>query len=400
MIISPLSNFMVTTLTVPTVSELEGNFVSGPGGPLLTIPAGSIHETILYAGHTINDTFYQTGQALLHYYGNYARSRLASDVSNSYLGYWTDNGAYYYYYNFWANSTLNYEQIMISVAEAAQQSSIPFQYYQLDSWWYYQGKNNGVKLWESRPDIFPNGMANLRRVMGKPFVLHNRYFAPDNDYLAMGYPFAVTGGYAIPASQDLFEYIIGKQAANGMITYEQDWLITSYLNVAEAQSNFTFARDWLQNMGRAAAKFNQAVQYCMPLPKHVLQSVDVQATTQVRGSNDYQPSNHQWQMEYSSLLAWSVGLSVFKDNFWTSTNPQEPCLYYLRKQKPCQEVNSQMQAVVSALSAGPIAPGDRIDNLNYSTSYGGKHLCPSSNYPFLSSHHEYVPFGWSLAEAF
>jgi hypothetical protein len=416
LVITPLSNFMAGTITVSSESDISGNFASGLGGPLEAVPAGSSHETLIYTGHTINDTFYQTGQALLTYYGNYARSQVDFDLSTNYLGYWTDNGAYYYYWSMWSQSPKSYQDIIIDVAQQAALQQIPFQYYQLDSWWYYQGVNNGVKLWEARPDIFPDGMAFVFRSIGKPLVLHNRYFSPDNEYIAMGFPFAVTGGYAIPASQDLYEYIMGKQAANGMTTYEQDWLITSFLHVKEAQSNFTFARDWLQNMGRAASKYDQAVQYCMPLTRHILQSVDVESTTQVRGSDDYQcarccsfpllrcpsltlfifrrPSNDQWQMEYTSLLAWSVGLQVFKDNFWSSTNPQNPCLYYLRKQKPCQEVNSQLQAVVSALSAGPIAPGDRLDNLNVSTSlrfFGcccGKlttlYLC------VFRSHYEYV----------
>lgn len=31
-------------------------------------------------------------------------------------------------------------------------------YVQYDSWWYYTGTGNGIKTWDTRPDVFPDGL--------------------------------------------------------------------------------------------------------------------------------------------------------------------------------------------------------------------------------------------------
>lgn len=47
------------------------------------------------------------------------------------------------------------------------------------------------------------------------------------------------------------------------------------------QNNVSASRLWLTSMGSAALKLNMTIQYCMPLPIHLLQSVEAQAVTQV-----------------------------------------------------------------------------------------------------------------------
>jgi hypothetical protein len=56
-----------------------------------------------------------------------------------------------------------------------------------------------------------------------PLILHNRYFAPDNDYIPMGFPFIVESQFSLPMNEDLFLYIMGKAQTWGMVVYEQDW---------------------------------------------------------------------------------------------------------------------------------------------------------------------------------
>jgi hypothetical protein len=50
----------------------------------------------------------------------------------------------------------------------------------------------------------------------------------------------------------------------------------------------------------------------MPYPRHALQSVEIQAVTQVRASDDHVPGSPelplQWRIGMSSILAWSIGL--------------------------------------------------------------------------------------------
>ena len=59
------------------------------------------------------------------------------------------------------------------------------------------------------------------------------------------------------------------------------------LDFTPLMTNLTLGRDWLEQMASAAKKHNMTVQYCMSLPRHVLQSVEFDAVTQIRVTNDY-----------------------------------------------------------------------------------------------------------------
>jgi len=115
-------------------------------------------------------------------------------------------------------------------------------------------------------------------------------------------------------------------------------------------------------MGDAAAELDITIQYCMPLPMHILQSVEIQAVTQVRASNDYQhtPAVPQWEIAYSSLLEWSIGLIPFKDDFWTTMN-QTGCP---SNYPSCLEYNTVLETLVATLSTGPVGFADAIGATN------------------------------------
>jgi hypothetical protein len=77
-------------------------------------------------------------------------------------------------------------------------------------------------LWEPMTDVFPDGFKNW---LDLPTALHNRYFAPQNNY-SSEYDFIVEPGasLALPIDQALFHYIMEKAKAGwGMTMYEQDW---------------------------------------------------------------------------------------------------------------------------------------------------------------------------------
>jgi len=114
-------------------------------------------------------------------------------------------------------------------------------------------------------------------------------------------------------------------------------------------------------MGTAAERLGMTIQYCMPLPNHLLQSTSITAVTNVRASGDYQPGNANWRIGYSSLLLYSLGVIPFKDNFWTSET-ETGCKYMY-----CTEPNPQMVSVVATLSGGPVAFSDKIDLVNTTT---------------------------------
>ena len=51
----------------------------------------------------------------------------------------------------------------------------------------------------------------------------------------------------------------------------------------------------------------------MPWTRHIMQTLSIPAVTQQRVSGDYQPSNSQWEIGDSTILAHAVGLAAFKD---------------------------------------------------------------------------------------
>ena len=68
-----------------------------------------------------------------------------------------------------------------------------------------------------------------------------------------------------------------------MVTYEQDWLITVWDKMTVTKANVTAGADWLQAMSDAAQGLGITIQYCMPLPRHMLQSTAHQPVTNARG---------------------------------------------------------------------------------------------------------------------
>jgi hypothetical protein len=110
---------------------------------------------------------------------------------------------------------------------------------------------------------------------------------------------------------------------------------------------------WLKQMGAAAMRYDLTIQYCMPWPRHLLQSVEIPVVTQARVSDDYVPGNSQWEIGDTTILATALGLASFKDNFHT-TVVEKGCHNVQNEPAPALETYS------AALSGGPVGPSDHI----------------------------------------
>jgi len=90
--------------------------------------------------------------------------------------------------------------------------------------------------------------------------------------------------------------------------------------------------------------------------------VAMNKVTQIRASGDYQRQaydKNQWSIGYTSILHDSLGVFPFKDCFWSNSSVQKGC-----SSSVCQEPNADLETLVSLLSAGPVAPADRIGYLS------------------------------------
>jgi len=87
----------------------------------------------------------------------------------------------------------------------------------------------------------------------------------------------------------------------------------------------------------------------------MMQSIEIQAVTQARASGDYHPGNDQWMIGLSSIFAHAIGVKPTKDNFWST--PGE-----IGRYGNDTEPYNRLQAVVSTLSTGPVAPSDAVNS--------------------------------------
>lgn len=351
LVLGAFSNFMVHSQDI-----LDGSLALGVLGSVEEIPSGFVVETLLVLSRGVSTGVLAWGDVLLARYGK-QRDAYKRDFALTHLGYSTDNGAYYYYQT---EPGLNYEDTLIGVRQYADAAGIPYRYVLLDSWWYFKGTNSGVATWDAMPSIFPHGLEYLYNVTNWPQQLHNRYWASNTTYAKQNggkWDFLIdqTGDIALPLDPAFWDMLLTTKRDTGMIMYEQDWLDVQFDRTPQLQSSATLARDWMMQMGSAAARAGVTMQECMSHVRHCLQSVELPAITNVRASGDYHPGNGQWNLGTSSILAYAVGVAPSKDNYW-STDRQDGTHYGPLTREPY----SRLQSAVSSLSTGPVAPSDKI----------------------------------------
>ena len=359
LVISPLDTFMSASLSsfTPEGSKVP-IFGLGLVSDVTSVPKGYTMESVIVAGWNVTGTMAEFGQLLRTKYKKDDKYRL-NDVSINYLGFWTDNGACYYYNT---GKYDNYEDAIFAVKMESLDNNIPYRYLQLDSYWYYRGNADGVKNWTSMSNIFPNGIKKVSERTNWKIVAHNRYWSNDTDYAKQNggkFNFILdSNGYAVPNDTDFWKYLLSTAKNDwNLMVYEQDWLDREYSAVNELRSVLNLGETWLNEMGQAAIDVGLTIQYCMPWTRHTLQSVMNSAVTQIRVSDDYQPGNGQWQVGDTTILAHALGLAAFKDTFRT-LKFESNCLFM----QP--EPYAELETYVAALTGGPIGPGDTADSFN------------------------------------
>lgn len=283
MVISPASHFMAAM----TSGNLEQGIASGLNRTLKSVPAGYTQETILAVDHGINRTWSEWGHALTDLYGK-KRPTNDADLSLKYLSYWTDNGAAYYY-NY--DPSLGYANTLLAVKKHLDEVGVSIHSFQLDSWWYPKTFNSvqksasnkprakdprlpagewnrygGLLTYTASPDLFPQGMKAFDKALGLPLITHNRWIDPTSPYWK---DYKISGIGAVDLKW--WDKIIGDIHSWGVVTYEQDWNDYIY-NLSPEFSQTTWAGDaFLDNMARACKEHNMTMQYCMVLPRDLMQ---------------------------------------------------------------------------------------------------------------------------------
>jgi hypothetical protein len=349
LIVSPASHFMVASM----LGDGRQKLASGFNPQLRNLPAGFSQQTVLAFAQGINRTWDLWGRSLLQLVGA-KRPGQDADVVLKYLGYWTDNGAAYYY-NY--DAERGYAGTLQALVERYRAEQIPLRYLQLDSWWYCKSttgadgkpgparkvaklpegewnRYGGTLQYRAHPFLFPDGLDKFQQAVGLPLVTHSRWIDPASPY----HQHYVISGIA-PVDPKWWDDTAAYLKASGIITYEQDWLDRIYTYSPAFSSDLTAGEAFLDNMARACAEKGVTLQYCMPYACYFLQGCRYPNLTTIRTCTDrFGPS--RWNdFLYTSRLASALGLWPWSDVYSSS---------------------ERNNVLLSTLSAGPVGVGDAI----------------------------------------
>ena len=180
-----------------------------------------------------------------------------------------------------------------------------------------------MKNWTARSDVFPSGLRALHSNLTYPFVAHNKWWGNNTDYAKQNggqYSILFGNDFGLPTSQLFWDDLMRNASVWGLKIYQQDWLMTVWDNLPQVKEDVSLGSLCLIQMGQGAAKAGVKIQYCMPYPRHLLQSVEIPTVVQARSSTDNTPgSTLHWLVGESDLLLYAVGLAPYKDVFWTTT---------------------------------------------------------------------------------
>jgi hypothetical protein len=351
-LISPADHFLIASMNGDGVHEIG----SGLNEQVHSLPANFSHGTLIAFGSGIQTTWKTWSDAFLALQGT-ARPNNEADTGLRYLGYWTDNGATYYY-NYNTNS--GYAATLENLVSRYRDEQIPIRYLQLDSWWYEKtltgldgsrGKPKNPRLpkgdwnrygglleYHADPAVLPDGLGGFKDKVNLPLVTHNRWIDPASPYHEK-YQISGVAGVDPKYWDEIMSYI----ASSGVVCYEQDWLNEIYAHSPELQSTPGVADAFADNMARAAQQNNLSLQYCMALPRFFLQGSHYPNLTTIRTSDDHFIRARWDDFLFVSQLARAVGIWPWADVFMST---------------------EQNNLLISVLSAGMVGVGDPIGQEN------------------------------------
>jgi hypothetical protein len=347
-VLSPASNYMIATMRGDGIAEIASALNEG----VVNLPADFTHETLMAFDVGVNAAWDSWGSALTDLQAKNRPSNDA-DIGLRYLGYWTDNGAAYWY-NY--ERTLGYAGTLEALVQRYRDEGIPLRYLQLDSWWYSKSltgpggeplapKNRGLPTgewnryggllkYEAHPGVFPDGLAAFQRKIGLPLITHNRWIDPESPYRQH---YDISGLAAVDPK--FWQEIMAYTSSAHVVTYEQDWLSVIYQYSPALGTTLAAGNAFTDGMARAAQDKGMSIQYCMALPRFFLQGSRYGNLTTIRTSGDAFTRSKWDAFLYTSRLASALGIWPWADVFMSTDADDE---------------------LIATLSAGMVGNGDKI----------------------------------------
>ncbi len=357
LLVAPLNAFHEQTIGLN-----GGTLRCGWHGDLEAVPKGFTSDLALLAAEGPRAALDAWGRMLLDA-ARTVRPGRWPDAVGSRPSYWTDNGSAYWYKTEPGHDVAG---SIVAAVEDLQKNGVPIGAVQLDSWFYphvelrpfdieeWVVPPTALMAWEERPDVLPDGIAALReRLEGLPLVAHTRHLSAHAP-IASETPTWTDGDYAAPATPQTYVRWLDQCLAWGVETLEHDWLVEIFFGVRQMRAEPGRARDWQEGIDTAARERGITLQWCMGTPADFAQTTMLTQVTSVRTSGD-----HGYIASAGQLWAWfcttnalarSLDLMPFKDVF--------------RADPEVAGQNGEPEALLSALSTGPVGLGDRVGRID------------------------------------
>lgn len=341
-----------------TIGLNGGTLRVGWHGDLDGVPAGFATEFGVFAGDGPRACLDAWGALLLERAGTVRPGRW-SDALAAKPSYWTDNGAAYWYRTEPGHDAAG---SIVAAVDDLRAQRVPIGAVQLDSWFYPHTElrpfdtedwivpPTPMLAWEERDDVLPEGIAALGDRLGDPpLVAHIRHLASAAP-IAAETPTFIDGPLAAPATPEAYERWLDQCRTWGVETFEHDWLVEVFFGVRGLRERPGRARAWQEGIDAAARERGITLQWCMGTPADYAQTTTLTQVTSVRTCGDHgyiaTPGQLWAWFCVTNALARPLGLAPFKDVFRTDVEVAGD--------------NGEPEALLSALSTGPVGLGDRV----------------------------------------
>ncbi|MFZ4718592.1 MAG: hypothetical protein ACOYMR_04160 [Ilumatobacteraceae bacterium] len=357
-LIAPLTN-----VHEQIVAVRDGRLRWGWHGDLDGVPAGFATTVGIYEADDASAAFAAWSADLEPVQARPA----ASNPITSHLSYWTDNGAAYWY------RTEPGRTIGDSVATAVERlrdAGVPVRAVELDSWAYphevlrpiaeigypEEVPPSGMATWTPRADAYDEGGldAFADRLARPPLVIHSRHISPSSPYVGAG-EWWVDALAAQPQDPEFFRRWFDDAVRWGLCAIEQDWMLMYWFGVRALREAPGRAADWQRALDRHAGDTGLGLIWCMATPADFVFAASLPNVVAIRTSDDYRFAADpaflwRWYLTVNRL-AGALSLRAFKDVFFSGPAGDDPT---------DGDEHAELEALLSALSSGPVGIGDRI----------------------------------------
>jgi hypothetical protein len=355
-LLAPLQGLHEQVLAVPADREHTADGLhAGWHGDVDDVEAGFATELAVIAGNGARECFARWA-ALLRESSGVAPPARDRDVLGRRVSYWTDNGSAYWYRTEPGHDVAS---TVVAAVDDLEARGLPVGAVQLDSWWYphevlrpfdtdeWVVPPSGMVRWEPRADVLPDGIPALRERLGRrPLVAHCRHLSAQSPYVDE-FDVWTDADRAHPQGPELYDRLLDQAVAWGVEVFEHDWLIECFLGVRGLRAPGRAAA-WQEGLDAGLGARGLTAQWCMASPADFAQVSRLRHVTSIRTSGD-----HGYLVGPDVLWAWflhvnvmarALGLWPYKDVFHST---------------PTSETR-EVEALLAALSAGPVGVGDRI----------------------------------------